>query len=156
MYHENYSKRHESRVLETFKYFVLADTGIDLDFRSYCYAENGHNLTPAYSYSIAASLVDSVLKFWDRFGVDIDGRYNRDLMIESLQTTRLKTAIEQWLVSEISEALFDAEEGMRFGVLSLMRKRNKLNFVAYYQSEHSGDDCNELTHHTVKNHLKKN
>ncbi len=140
MYHENYSKRHESRVLETFKYFVLADTGIDLDFRSYCYAENGHNLTPAYSYSIAASLVDSVLKFWDRFGVDIDGRYNRDLMIESLQTTRLKTAIEQWLVSEISEALFDAEEGMRFGVLSLMRKRNKLNFVAYYQSEYSNED----------------
>ena len=106
MYHENYSKRHESRVLETFKYFVLADTGIDLDFRSYGYAENGHNLTPVYSYSIAASLVDSVLKFWGRCGVDIDGRYNKDSMIEKLQTTRLKAAIEEWLVSEISEALF--------------------------------------------------
>ena len=147
MYHENYSKRHESRVLETFKYFVLADTGIDLDFRSYGYAENGHNLTPAYSYSIAASLVDSVLKFWDRFGVDIDGRYNRDLMIESLQTTRLKTAIEQWLVSEISEALFDDAE------------ENKINFVAYSvdstDSSYEAEGYVQAVSTISKNHLKK-
>ena len=159
MYHENYSKSHETRLLKMFKHSVLADFRVELDFRSYVYAENGHNLTPAYNCSKAVWFVDAVIKFWNRFGVDIGGRYNRDLMIERLQTTRLKTAVEQWLVSEISEALFDDAE------------ENKINFVAYYQSEYSNEDgdgqvisvsaipdCNadgyyddnELTHHTVQ------
>ena len=86
--------------INKFKQFTSEHHDLLLDFRSHVYLENQYGLNPQYSYSVAETVVDSLFEFWDKYGVNSSGRYNKDMMIDDLRSTELKQQLVFWLESE--------------------------------------------------------
>lgn len=98
----------EKNLLTTFKLFVKEEANLELDFRTHVFLDNQYGAIPCYSYSDAEAVIDCMFKFFDKYHVDYDGRYNRSISIESLRTQKLNEFLLAHLESEIEKTIFDA------------------------------------------------
>lgn len=98
----------EKNLISAFKSFVSEETNLDLDFRTHVFLDNQYGATPRFSYSDAEAVIDCMFKFFDKYHVDYDGRYNHSMALESLRTQNLKGYLLTHLASEIEEVVFNA------------------------------------------------
>lgn len=98
----------EKKLITSFKQFVNDDCGLELDFRKHVFLENQYGASPQYSYSDAEAVLSCVFGFLDKFYVDYNGRYNFNMEIDKLRTSKLKDYLLSVLTQEIDKEAFNA------------------------------------------------
>ena len=94
--------------IDSFKQFTLNQYGLRIDFRSHVYLSNQYGLSPherppsCYGYDFAGIVLNSLFDFWHKNGVNLSGRYNKNMMVDQLRGTPLKQQLKLWLESEAS------------------------------------------------------